>query len=140
MKSTKGANANPSWLMVSFLSIVLLLMHCNNRSQNQIKSDFSFDLTPVYTGDIIVFKNESRHAEEFIWSFGDGESSTKTNPTHIYLDEGVYTITLVAIDGNNSKVSTMEIRVLPAWLKHTIDQHMDGSTLMNVGVCCLIRH
>lgn len=36
----------------------------------------------------------------FIWDFGDGDSSTSVNPTHIYTTEGVYTVSLTVTDLN----------------------------------------
>jgi hypothetical protein len=34
------------------------------------------------------------------WNFGDGTTSTQQNPTHIYDNHGVYTVSLTVIDGN----------------------------------------
>jgi hypothetical protein len=36
---------------------------------------------------------------DYFWSFGDGATSTKENPTHAYKKAGKYTVTLI-IDGN----------------------------------------
>ncbi len=33
-------------------------------------------------------------AEEYLWTFGDGNTSTNTNPTHQYTKTGTYTVTL----------------------------------------------
>jgi len=44
-----------------------------------------------------VFNNTSLAGTDFIWSFGDGTTSTQENPTHFY-GIGTYTIKLVAID------------------------------------------
>ncbi len=46
---------------------------------------------------IILFSNESLNAESYSWDFGDGiGSSTDTNPTYTYTENGVYTVTLSA--------------------------------------------
>lgn len=37
----------------------------------------------------------------YIWNFGDGNTSTLENPEHAYTDEGVYTVCLTAIDLNS---------------------------------------
>ncbi len=44
------------------------------------------------TGDIIAW----------IWYFGDGSSSTEQNPTHIYEDNGTYTVRLVIISSSGA--------------------------------------
>jgi PKD repeat protein len=43
-----------------------------------------------------------------IWNFGDGFGSTKQNPTHKYISNGVYTVTLTVYDsdGHNSMAQT----------------------------------
>jgi PKD repeat protein len=44
----------------------------------------------------IRFQNRSSNVTAVKWLFGDGDSSTALNPTHIYNQEGVYTVTLIA--------------------------------------------
>lgn len=46
--------------------------------------------------DPMVLFNLSQNATQFLWDFGDGFTSTDVSPTHYYLDEGEYTITLYA--------------------------------------------
>ena len=43
----------------------------------------------------VNFANNSQHAENYYWDFGDGETSAETNPRHTYSDTGIYTVTLV---------------------------------------------
>jgi PKD repeat protein len=38
--------------------------------------------------------NTSQHAHTYLWDFGDGGTSTETNPVHTYAAPGTYTITL----------------------------------------------
>jgi gliding motility-associated-like protein len=45
-----------------------------------------------------VFNNTSIAGQTFSWDFGDGNTSTLTNPTHLYATPGTYTIKLVARD------------------------------------------
>jgi len=40
------------------------------------------------------------------WNFGDGGSSTVQNPTHQYLTEGAYTVSLTATNGAGSNTTT----------------------------------
>lgn len=59
-----------------------------------------------YTKDgyTVIFQNTSLFATSYLWSFGDGETSTETNPTHNYTTEGFYEVTLTATNelGNDS--------------------------------------
>lgn len=45
-----------------------------------------------------VFNNSSLAGQSFEWDFGDGNTSTAINPTHLYNSTGTYIITLVAND------------------------------------------
>lgn len=44
----------------------------------------------------IRFQNRSSNVTAVKWLFGDGDSSLALNPTHVYNQEGVYTVTLIA--------------------------------------------
>lgn len=44
------------------------------------------------------FSNQSSTGLSYRWVFGDGNSSTSTNPTHTYSRGGTYTVCLFAID------------------------------------------
>lgn len=60
-------------------------------------ADFSSD-TAVCPGEAVTFNNLSGNgANAYIWDFGDGTTSTLTNPTKVYANSGNYTITLIAI-------------------------------------------
>jgi PKD repeat protein len=67
-------------------------------------ADFSYP-TITKVGEDIQFTNLSSNAEQFSWSFGDGNSSTESEPLHSYEKPGAYTVTLTAI-GNGESVST----------------------------------
>lgn len=46
------------------------------------------------------------------WDFGDGESSSKADPTHTYAENGVYEVTLTVTDAaGNTSTDTLEILV-----------------------------
>ena len=46
----------------------------------------------------ISISNNTTGASNFIWEFGDGNTSTLTNPTHTYQTSGIYTIKLISFD------------------------------------------
>ncbi|MCX6351684.1 MAG: PKD domain-containing protein [Bacteroidetes bacterium] len=43
----------------------------------------------------VNFTNQSVRAKGHKWFFGDGDTSTAINPTHVYKTKGIYTVTLV---------------------------------------------
>jgi hypothetical protein len=50
----------------------------------------------------VTFHNFSiGYRARFLWDFGDGETSSQQNPTHIYRTEGKFTVrlTIIAVDG-----------------------------------------
>jgi len=51
------------------------------------------------------FNNTSIAGQTFQWNFGDGNTSTATNPVHTYTVAGTYTITLIATDPNTCNIS-----------------------------------
>ena len=47
-------------------------------------------------GPEIILVNNSIAANSYLWDFGDGNTSMDANPTHTYMNDGNYTITLSA--------------------------------------------
>lgn len=45
---------------------------------------------------IVLFSNNSQNADTFFWDFGDGETSTDSDPWHQYSATGSYTVMLIA--------------------------------------------
>jgi PKD repeat protein len=48
----------------------------------------------------VHFANQSTNANQFLWDFGDGTTSTNMNPDHIYTTFGDYTVSLIAFGGS----------------------------------------
>ncbi|WP_462249211.1 PKD domain-containing protein [Ekhidna sp.] len=60
-------------------------------------ADFLVSTRVVYIPDQeAVFKNLSENATSYLWNFGDGTTSTESDPRHAYTNEGFYDITLIA--------------------------------------------
>lgn len=49
---------------------------------------------------LIIFLDQSRSASNWLWDFGDGESSTDINPVHSYYETGEFDVTLTVTDSN----------------------------------------
>lgn len=63
-----------------------------------------------------VFTNNSLGGINFLWDFGDGQTSTEDNPSHLYTNVGTYRIKLTAYDStscNKLDDTTITITVSP---------------------------
>lgn len=75
--------------------------------------------TAAFTSDVtsgcetpfqVQFTNQSAGSGplDYIWSFGDGEVSTDENPSHTYANNGVYTVSLTAINADGCSNTVTE--------------------------------
>ena len=78
-------------------------------------ADFSGAPTLICASTAVHFTDLSVPADEWLWRFGDGTSSTEQNPVQFYSDTGFVHVTLIAI--NNGCADTITkgdyIRILP---------------------------
>ncbi len=84
-------------------------------------ADFSAVPIPVCAYQPVQFTDLSVPADEWLWTFGDGSSSTLQNPSHTYADTGYYSVTLIATNNGCPDTITREnyIRVLPPIARFT---------------------
>ena len=80
-----------------------------NNSNNCNAALFKFDLSEFSAivneavqsnfclNQAVQFQNLSTGTEEFLWNFGDGNTSTETSPTHSYSIPGIYNVMLIAV-------------------------------------------
>lgn len=67
-------------------------------------------------GYSIEFFNNSTGGDSYLWDFGDGGTSTQTNPVHAYAAPGTYTIALSVIDAvcqNSEGTAQVVVLALP---------------------------
>jgi gliding motility-associated-like protein len=80
-----------------------------NQSSNCNLAAFKFELSTIEAvvaapdplvclPDPVVFNNNSANGNQFEWNFGDGQTSTQVNPSHVYSGPGQYTVTLIVRD------------------------------------------
>jgi hypothetical protein len=76
---------------------------------------FSWELpTDIYRG-IVLFNNESTGADNYFWDFGNGVSSTETDPVHDYEQNGSWQVELVA-SSLNGCTDTARVDVNPDFM------------------------
>ncbi|MFZ9942185.1 MAG: PKD-like domain-containing protein [Bacteroidia bacterium] len=62
----------------------------------------------------VTFNNQTTGAIGHQWSFGDNNSSSVSNPTHVYYAAGTYTVTYVAFNAANcTDTATLQVVVHP---------------------------
>ncbi len=65
----------------------------------------------------VKFTEKTQFAHSFTWHFGDGSSSNEPNPTHVYENDGFYTVTLIAEGpggtGKIVKTNIIEVKTTP---------------------------
>ena len=65
--------------------------------------------TSLVSGNDVTFTNTSVDATAYNWTFGDGATSTETNPTHTYASDGTYIVELIATNDCGSDTITQEV-------------------------------
>ena len=59
-------------------------------------ANFSANITTGVAPLSVDFQNTSSgSADNYLWYFGDGDTSSLENPTHIYLNDGLYSVKLI---------------------------------------------
>lgn len=77
------------------------------------------------------FTDQSINAIDYLWHFGDGDSSTLHSPTHIYANTGTYQVTLSVTNGACYNTSTNSLLVL--------NEHASFTTLDSIGCGSTIK-
>lgn len=93
---------------------------CSNASfkidfQINFQVDAKFTATPKDGCEplLVVFKNESKYARQYIWDFGDGSPiDTSKNPTHIFQNPGVYKVKLTSIDSFSCNIAEFDSTII----------------------------
>ena len=62
---------------------------------------------------IVQFTDSSIDTDSYLWDFGDSSTSTNSNPTHIYNNPGLYTVTLIA----STNVGCADTLTIPQYVR-----------------------
>lgn len=78
--------------------------NCNSSISTSIFANFISPLlaseTDVCGYDSVHFSTSLTNYPNYLWHFGDGDSSTLLNPVHIYSQEGTYNVSLTVTDNS----------------------------------------
>jgi PKD repeat protein len=71
-------------------------------------ADFEANATTSCTGEITFEDQTTGGPNAWNWNFGDGSTSTLQNPTHVYQQDGTYTVTLIASNNIGSDTFALQ--------------------------------
>ena len=103
-------------ISIAISTTFVLITACEKSSNEPPKASFTVSSDIARVGDTIFFQNTSESANTFEWDFGDGNSSTEENPSHIYTELGSYIIHLKVAntDGSDEASKGLEITLWSA--------------------------
>ncbi|MBN2614215.1 MAG: right-handed parallel beta-helix repeat-containing protein [Bacteroidales bacterium] len=106
-----------------YLVLIVLLALTSCKKQSDVNNDATtptacFSVSPdvLSVGTSVTFNSScSDQADSYLWDFGDGNSSTQSNPTNVYTEPGNYdvTLTVTASNGNTAK-KTLPLTIIQA--------------------------
>ncbi len=78
-------------------------------------ADFNYTPLSPDEGELVNFTDNSdgefAPVISWYWDFGDGETSTLQNPTHTFMDNGTYTVELIATDAGGLESDPISIDI-----------------------------
>jgi PKD repeat protein len=83
-----------------------------------------FVAEPQPDGMTVQFHNLSQRADDFVWDFGDGTTSTEVSPTHTYSLPDDYVVTLTS---SNACFDTTTMQLVSAQMVTDIEEMMPAS-------------
>jgi gliding motility-associated-like protein len=93
----------------------------------QVTAGFTYDVRLGCEEDTVIFTNTSVSTGGgvpfYVWSFGDGVSSSSSSPMHVYTTQNQYTVRLIAND--NGCIDTLEATID---LRHPINAYFIASS------------
>lgn len=89
---------------------ILLTICCALIACKKNNIDFTFSPEAPRAGESVLFSNQSDSGEEWLWTFGDGATSSLKSPTHVYKRPGDYVV-ILKVDNKSSWTKTAKITV-----------------------------
>jgi PKD repeat protein len=90
--------------LLAAITGLFFLVACGPDDKDDPKTDANFSISGYETPlpATITFINTSTNATTYSWDFGDGTTSTMSNPTHTYTLAGTYILRLKATGPNGA--------------------------------------
>jgi len=101
-------------------SVVLPNSDLWNIDVYDVKSQFSYN----NKNDTFQFNNNSKNANQYLWDFGDGDTSNLKNPKHVF-KSGRYTVRLIAASCEYSDTSENSIQFQNTEISHIDNKEIE---------------
>lgn len=105
-------------------------------ANNPVQASFTAP-TEGFINTPIQFTQTSTGQNSQLWQFGDGMISTQSNPTHSYLNEGLYTVTLISQNNLCSDTATKQILIKGLSLE---EKEKMGWNIYHVGTKLIVEN
>lgn len=109
-------------LYLSLCSLMAFLISCESPFEEvdipepseicQPKAAFQVINDECTASCTIEFENFAEGANDYLWNFGDGNTSTERSPSHTYDQAGSYQVELVAMCGDETSVLSKTVTIL----------------------------
>jgi PKD repeat protein len=113
------------------LAFMIVACHPEKETYKAPVASFSIGQNDGLAPESITFTNTSEDAEDYVWFFGDGQSSEDFSPTHMYTKGGDYTVKL-KVFGKGGKDSVQKTLSLEAPSTLYQVKNSGSVTLLNV--------
>lgn len=128
---------NPSVLYTIPGTYDVELRTANEIGQSErVKEDYitilaapEIDFAVQVNGLSIQVENTSLYGGTYLWDFGDGTTSTDTLPTHTYLEDGTYEVTLIASNECGQDTLSQSVLVSSTIPSVAFDLESDGDCI-----------
>ncbi|MFY9982665.1 MAG: PKD domain-containing protein [Methanoregula sp.] len=98
----------------------------------QFSAAYAYPVVPTQ----VIFKDYSQGSTPmtYLWNFGDGQTSTDQNPTHTYIQQGLYTVSLTVTNayGSNTAVKNNYIAIGVSPAANFVATPISGTAPQNV--------
>lgn len=110
--------------------LIVILSSCKgdaDTQNNKTTAKFSVSGYEVTVPCTITFINTSENATSYLWSFGDGTTSTLSNPTHNYTGAGTYILqlTVTGPGGSHTACKLLTLESPPATNKSAFSYYQE---------------
>lgn len=94
-----------------FLPLVIFFFGISFKGFSQ--AGFTMDVSAGCAPLCVNFSDTATGALAWLWDFGDSQTSTQANPSHCYVNQGMYTITLIETFSSGPDTATGTVTVYP---------------------------
>jgi len=104
-----------SWVLIALLAITVI-SSCKKDDEDpkkEVIAGFTYTID-AENSLMVAFTSTSQNATSLSWEFGDGTTSTETNPTHTYTAAGVFKVKLTATGEGGSDNVSQDVTIVNA--------------------------